>query len=53
MPALTVEYGLMPWHFGGEDELTYREQRAYLDHYDDLTRRRAREARARTRSGRR
>lgn len=53
MPALTKEYGLLPWHFGGDDELTFREQRAYLDHYDDLSKARQKAARQQQRNRRR
>ena len=35
LPYLSEEYGLMPWHFGGEERLTDYEIDAYLAHYRD------------------
>lgn len=32
IPTLTDEFGLMPWHFGGPEHLTYAEIRSYLDY---------------------
>jgi hypothetical protein len=36
LPALTSEYpGLLPWHFGGDERLTYAEILAYQRDFDD------------------
>jgi hypothetical protein len=35
-------FGLQPWHFGGDDVLTYREAAEYLRQLDDVRRERQR-----------
>lgn len=31
MPFLASEFGLLPWHFGGEECLTYSESNCFLE----------------------
>lgn len=36
--------GLLPWHFGGDPYLTYRESRVIIDDYQEAIKQRKKEA---------
>jgi hypothetical protein len=42
LPALTHEFGLLPWHFGGDGYLTYAEAQAYLETFQAMAEERKR-----------
>lgn len=46
MPLLSAEFGLLPWHLGGDPWLTDREAEAYLEAGRAIADERRRAARA-------
>lgn len=52
MPMLSKDFGLLPWHFGGDQTLTWEEAAAFVDAAKELAKAR-KDANAKAKRGRR